>query len=426
MESKIIAPGVKLCTHKTEQFKTSVVSFNIITNLGENAGKKALLLNLLARTNKIYTTITEMNRRLAGLYGAIISPSIRKIGEAQVLSLVLVCLDDRFALNGEKVLSEALKLISSCLFMPDITPDGFKEENIKREKRLLIEKLESENDEKRIYALNTMLSEMCRDEAYGINRLGTKEEIENTTAKELLNLWKDMLFKSPIQINVTGNFDEKEIEATVSKLFAPLERKKENINEVHTEFITEAYESRIFREKQNVKQGKLVIGMRAGMTYDFDNFPAIKLMNAIFGSGTFSKLFMNVREKMSLCYYCAARLDSNKGIITVESGVENENAEKALDAIRHELDEVRQGNFTDETIENAKKSLYDLYNSVYDSVMGINDWMTSYAVKNEITEPSALGEMINSVCREEIIIAAGAVTEDTVFILESDSKEATE
>lgn len=426
MESKIIAPGVKLCTHKTEQFKTSVVSFNIITNLGENAGKKALLLNLLARTNKIYTTITEMNRRLAGLYGAIISPSIRKIGEAQVLSLVLVCLDDRFALNGEKVLSEALKLISSCLFMPDITPDGFKEENIKREKRLLIEKLESENDEKRIYALNTMLCEMCRDEAYGINRLGTKEEIENTTAKELLNLWKDMLFKSPIQINVTGNFDEKEIEATVSKLFAPLERKKENIREVHTEFITEAYESRIFREKQSVKQGKLVIGMRAGMTYDFDNFPAIKLMNAIFGSGTFSKLFMNVREKMSLCYYCAARLDSNKGIITVESGVETENAEKALDAIRHELDEVRQGNFTDETIENAKKSLYDLYNSVYDSVMGINDWMTSYAVKNEITEPSALGEMINSVCREEIIIAAGAVTEDTVFILESDSKEATE
>ena len=426
MNSKIIAPGVKLCTHKTEQFKTSVISFNIVTNLGENAGKKALLLNLLARTNKAYPTITEMNRRLAALYGAIISPSVRKIGEAQVLSLVLVCLDNRFALNGEKVLNDALKLISSCLFMPDITPDGFKEENIKREKRLLIEKLESEKDEKRIYALNTMLSEMCRDEAYGINRLGTKEEIENTTGKELLSVWKEMLFKAPIQVNVTGNFNEKEIESTVTKLFERLERKKENINEVHTEFVTEAYESKLFREKQNVKQGKLVIGMRAGMTYDFDNFPAIKLMNAIFGSGTFSKLFMNVREKMSLCYYCAARLDSSKGIITVESGVETENAEKALEAIRHELDEVRVGNFTDETVENAKKSLSDMYNSVYDSVMGINDWMTSYSVKNEITEPSVLGELINDVCREEIIIAASMVTEDTVFILESDTKEAAE
>ncbi len=426
MNTKIIAPGVKLCTHKTEQFKTSVVSFNIVTSLGENAGKKALLLNLLARTSKAYPTITAMNRRLAGLYGAVISPSIRKIGEAQVLSLVLVCLDDRFALDGEKVLNEALKLLSGCFFLPDVTPDGFREENLKREKRLLIEKFESEKDEKRIYALNTMLKEMCRDEVYGTHRLGTKEEIEEATGKELLSLWKEILFKAPVQINVTGSFNEKEIESTVSKLFARLERKEESINGVHTEFVTEAFESKLFREKQSVKQGKLVIGMRAGMTYDFDNFPAIKLMNAIFGSGTFSKLFMNVREKMSLCYYCASRLDSNKGIITVESGVETENAEKALNAIRHELDEVRQGNFTDETIENAKKSLCDLYGSVYDSVMGINDWMTSYALKDEITEPSALGEMINGVCREEIIIAAGAVTEDTVFILESNGEEAAE
>lgn len=426
MNTKTIAPGVRLCTHKTEQFKTSVISFNIVTNLSENAGKKALLLNLLARTSKAFPTITAMNRHLAGLYGAVISPSVRKIGEAQVLSLVLVCLDDRFALEKEKVLAEGLKLLSGCLFLPDITPEGFKEENIKREKRLLIERLEGEKDEKRIYALNTMLEKMCRDEAYGLNRLGTKEEIEAATPSELLALWKDILFKAPIQINITGSFNEKETESTVTKLFSRLERKKENISELHTEFITEAYESNTYREKQSVKQGKLVIGMRAGMTYDFDNFPAIKLMNAIFGSGTFSKLFTNVREKMSLCYYCAARLDNHKGIITVESGVETENAEKALEAIRHELDEVKKGNFTDETTENAKKSLCDLYSSVYDSVTGINDWMTSFATNDEIPEPSAIASAINEVCREEIIIAASMVTEDTVFILESDGKEAAE
>lgn len=426
MNTKMIAPGVRLCSHKTEQFKTSVISFNIVTSLGENAGKKALLLNLLAHTSRAYPTITAMNRRLAGLYGAVISPAVRKIGEAQVLSLVLVCLDDRFALDKEKVLGEALKLLSGCLFLPDVTAEGFKEENLRREKRLLIEKLESENDDKRIYALNTMLKEMCCYEAYGIHRLGTKEEIESATCEELLALWKELLFKAPIQINITGSFNEKEIESTVTKLFSRLERDKDSISNPRTEFVTEAYESRYFTERQNVKQGKLVIGMRAGMTYDFDNFPAIKLMNAIFGSGTFSKLFMNVREKMSLCYYCAARLDNNKGIITVESGVETENAEKALNAIRHELDEVRKGNFTDETMENAKKSLCDLYASVYDSVMGINDWMTSFAGKDELTEPSAIGEMINEVCREEIILAAGAVTEDTVFILESNTEEAAE
>lgn len=424
MNSKIIAPGVKLCTHKTEQFKTSVVSFNIVTNLGENAGKKALLLNLLARTSKAYPTVTAMNRRLAELYGASISASVTKSGDAQVLSLVLICLDDRFSLYGEKVLEEGLRLLSGCLFMPDITPDGFKEENLKREKRLLCEKIDSEKDEKRIYALDTMISEMCRDEVYGIHRFGTKEEIESADGKELLKIWKELLFRSPVQINITGNFDEKKTEKIVTGLFTSLDRKKENILEVQTEFLTEAYESRIFREKQPVKQGKLVIGMRAGMTYSEDNFAAIKLMNAIFGSGTFSKLFMNVREKMSLCYYCAARLDNNKGIITVESGVETENAEKALDAIRHELDEVRSGNFTDETIDHAKKSLCDLYKSVYDSVIGINNWMSSFCTKNELVEPSVYSDMINVVCREEIILAASMVTEDTVFILESEKEDA--
>lgn len=424
MLSKTIAPGVRLCTHKTEQFKTSVVSFNIVTSLGENPGKKALLFNLLARTSKVYPTITEMNRRLAELYGAVITASVNKSGDAQILSLTLVCLDDRFSLGGEKILEEGIRLLSGCLFMPDITPDGFKEENLKREKRLLSEKIDSENDDKRLYALNTMIKEMCRDEIYGAHRLGTKEEIESATGKELLSVWKDILFKAPVQINVTGNFDEKSIEETITRLFAPLERKKENILEVQTEFLTEAYESRTFREKQPVKQGKLVIGMRAGMTYNEDNFPAIKLMNAIFGSGTFSKLFMNVREKMSLCYYCAARLDSNKGIITVESGVETKNTQKALEAIRNELDEVRKGNFTDETIENAKRSLCDLYNSIYDSVMGINGWMTNFSARNDLIEPSVYAEMINSVCREEIILAASMVTEDTVFILESEKENA--
>lgn len=424
MLTKTIAPGVRLCTHKTEQFKTSVISFNIVTDLDENPGKKALLLNLLTRTSKAYPTITAMNRRLAELYGAVITPVVRKIGDAQVLSLVLVCLDDRFSLGGEKILEEGIRLLSGCLFMPDITPEGFKEDNIKREKRLLKEKIDSEKDDKRIYALNTMIKEMCRDEVFGNHRLGTKEEIEEADGKELLSVWKDILFRCPIQINVTGSFDEKKIVETLTGLFSKLERKKESLREIHTEFLTEAYNSHTFTEKQPVKQGKLVIGMRAGMTYEGDNFPAIKLMNAIFGSGTFSKLFMNVREKMSLCYYCAARLDSNKGIITVESGVETENAEKALNAIRNELDEVRKGNFTDETIEHAKRSLSDLYGSVYDSVMSINDWMTSFCNKSELTEPSTHAESINAVCREEIILAASMVTEDTVFILESEKEDA--
>ncbi len=422
MNIKEICNGVRLATHKTQQFKTSVASLNIITPLDSHRSEKALLINLLARTNKQFSTVMSMNRELARLYGATLSPSVKKIGEAQVLSLSLVCLDDRFALGSESVLTEGLKLLFSCLFSPDITPDGFSEENTEREKRLLIQQIDSEKDDKRIYSLSRMLEEMCADEPYGLDRLGNKDEISRLSGKDVFSVWKDILFTCPIQINVTGNFDEDAVETLIKNQFSVLGRKKENIIEVKTEFLTEAYGTKTVREKQSVKQGKLVIGYRAGMTWEEDNFPAIKLMTAIFGSGTFSKLFMNVREKMSLCYYCSARLLDSKGIITVESGVETENAEKALQAIRHELDDMRKGNFTDETIENAKLSLIDLYKSFSDNVLLPDAWFTNHCNSAVFRTPEELSEMIKNVSREEIIIAANMITEDTVFILESEKE----
>ena len=423
MNIKNLGNGLRLCYHKTTQFKTSVVSLNIITPLDEKASHKSLLIHLLAGTNKDYPTITDMNRKLASLYGAVISPSVQKTGESQVLTLSLICIDERFALNKEQVLSEGIKLLLDCLFTPDITPKGFKEENMAREKRLLCEKIDSENDDKIHYAFKRMIEEMCCDENFGISELGTKDVINSLTGEDVFTTWKQLLLFSQIQINVTGNFAQSVIEDEITGYFERLERKKEDIIYSHTEFITESYGSKTVTEKQKVQQGKLVIGMRAGMTYDMDNFAAIKVMTAIFGSGTFSKLFTNVREKMSLCYYCSARLISSKGIIAVQSGVETENIEKALEAIRNELDEVRRGNFTDDDIKAAKLSLKDTYSSISDSVMTINSWLTSQCISGEFLTPEDYIDMIENVSREEIIVAANMVTEDTIYILESEKEE---
>lgn len=423
MEIKKISEGVNFAFQKTERFKTSVVSVSLICPLDEKSSERALLCYLLSRTNRSCPDIISMNRRLASLYGAVISPNVQKIGEAQVLTLSLVTVDDRFSLDGKAVSDEAIRLLMDCIFSPDITPDGFKEENMEREKRLLIERIESEKDEKRIYALNRMVEEMCRDEAYGIHKYGSKERISELTGKDVFTEWKKILTTSPVQINAVGSFDMKKIEEITASYFNNIQRKKDDIIEVRTEFLTESYGSSTVKEKQKVKQGKLVIGMRAGMTYDFDNYPAIRLMTAIFGGGTFSKLFINVREKMSLCYYCAARLVASKGLITVESGVETENTEKALEAIRYELDEVRKGNFSDETVENAKKSLIDTFNSVEDSVLGIDAFMTSQCLSGVFRTPEEYAELLGNVSREEIIIAANMVTEDTVYILESEKED---
>ena len=423
MNIKKLGSGLDICYHKTTQFKTSVVTLNLITPLDDKASEKALLVHLLARTNRDYPTITQMNRKLASLYGAVISPAVHKVGESQVLSLSLVCIDDRFALDKEAVLSEGIKLLLDCLFTPDITPKGFKEENMTREKRLLCEKIDSENDDKIKYAFKKMLGEMCCDENYSINELGEKDKINSLTGTDVFNVWKQLLLFGRVQINVTGNFNEALVEDIVLPYFEKLERKKDDIVDVRTEFITESYGSKTVTEKQKVQQGKLVIGFRAGMTYDMDNFAAIKVMTAIFGSGTFSKLFVNVREKLSLCYYCSARFISSKGIIAVQSGVETENIEKALEAIRHELDEVRCGNFTDEDIKAAKLSLKDTYKSVSDSVMTIDSWFTAQCLDGEFLTPEDYIDMIENVSREEIIVAANMITEDTVFILESEKEE---
>ena len=424
MEIKKISKGVELALHSTNQFKTAVMALSIITPLDSKTSEKALLTYLLSRTNGEYPTMLSMNRVLASLYGASITPVIEKKGEAQILKLVLSALDDRFTLDDEKVCEKCIDLLCSCLFRPDVEENGFKEENMEREKRLLIEKIESEKDEKRIYALNRMIEEMCCNEPYGKSKFGEKDRIEKLMGKEIFDVWKEVLISSPVQISYIGSAPSDEIEKKIKDVFSKYT--KENIPEIRTEFLVEAEETKTVTEKQTVKQGKLVIGYRAGMTYDMDNYAAIRLMTAIFGSGTFSKLFMNVREKMSLCYYCSARLISSKGIIVVESGVETENAQKALDAIRHELDEVRKGNFTDETIADAKMSISDTLHSVNDSNLSILSWFSSFCASGSFYTPDEIAEMINNVSREEIILAANMITEDTVFILESEKEEETD
>ncbi len=416
-----ICRGVNLAHHRTSRFKTTTVSLNIAAPLDDHAGERALLIYLLSKTNKTYPTMFKMNRALADLYGASVTSSVSKAGESLVLSLNLSCLDDRFTLDSKSITDECIKLLFSCFFEPDITPDGFSAEKVEREKALLLQRIDSENDEKRIFALNRMLEEMCKDEAYSLNKFGKKEVIEKANGKILFEEWKKLVFNCPIQINYIGSRSEEEVASLIKPYFEKLERK--DITSLHTEFITEAYFKKTVTQKQKVKQGKLVIGLRAGMTYEMDNYAALKVMTAIFGSGTFSKLFMNVREKMSLCYYCSASLINSKGIIAVQSGVETENAQKALDAIRHELDEVRAGNFTDEIIEQAKMSICDRLCSVADSAADTNAWLKTFFTCGEFYTPEQIAGMIETVSREEIIVAAAGVTEDTVFILESEKED---
>lgn len=420
MTVKKLGKGVTLCCEKADGFKTSVISINMAMPLERTQSSlaaRALLPFLLHRTNSVCPTVSELNRRLAKLYGAVLYPSVSKSGESQLLKLTVIALDDRFALDGESISRECVQLLCDCLFKPVLDGKSFPADDVEREKRLLIERIESENDDKRVFALKRCEEEMCRDEAYGKSCYGTVEEIEALTGADVFAAWIDLLLHSCMQINVVGAVDEAAVENTVKPLIDAIVR--EDICELKTEYITSAEESRFVEQAQELNQSKLVMGYRAGMTYDLDNFAAIFVMNDILGSGTYSKLFTNVREKQSLCYYCSSRLVRGKGIIFIQSGVETENAQKAIDSIRHEIDDMRAGNFTDEVLEFSKLSIRDSLMSVYDSPEGINTWYANQMGLANVLAPKEIAEMADAVSREEVILAACEITEDTVFLLKA-------
>ena len=422
MELQKICKGTRFAFHRSAQSKATTLSLSLLAPLDEQTTARALLLHLLARTTKQYPTTYAMNRRLASLYGATIAPQVEKLGEMQVLSLVLLCPDDRFALENEPVCAEAVQLLCDCLLQPDVTPDGFKEENLRREKEQLRQKLDGEKDDKRIYAQHRMLEEMCKNEPYRRNPNGDKAEIDAITGGDLFDLWKDLMLHAHVLVSYVGSTPPKALAELLKTRLGAIE--KQDLPELRTEFLTESYGVQTVCETQDVKQGKLVIGYRAGMTYEMDNYPAIQLMTAIFGGGTYSKLFMNVRERMSLCYYCSASLVRHKGLLLVQSGIEPENAEKALAAIRHELDDVRAGSFSDETLEQAKRALCDGFRSVTDSNYATLSWLRRFGASAVFQTPEELVEAIENVSREEVILAANLVSEDTVYILTDRKKEA--
>lgn len=413
-----VAKGVTLCTCKAGTFKTANASITFAMPLsdGKNAAR-AVLIKLLAKTNRDCPTIRQMAQRLSMLYGAGLAASVIKSGESQKIKLSVECIDDKFALNNESVIKSAFELLLDLVFKPNTENGLFPGENVETEKRLLVETVKSINDDKIAYSANRMTEEMCADEDYSIPKYGTIEEIEGLKPEDIRDAYADILLHSVIEIYAVGDIDEEETVSLVNERFSKIDRTE--IKELHTEFLSEAYDEKIIREKQPVNQCKLVIGMRAGMTYDRDNYAAVKVMNDIFGADVYSKLFKNVREKQSLCYYCSSGLDVGKGIISIQSGVEKENIEKAIESIKKEFADMQRGDFDDETISASKLSITDALRSVYDSPSSIEAWYSSQLTASSVLSPDELIDMVNAVTKEEIMTAALFATFDTIFVLEN-------
>ena len=418
-----IAPGVRLCAIRAGRFKTSrlLLQLALPLRLGEPqvTAANAALPFILHRSCAAYPKPRMLESRLAELYGARLSAQVQKQGEAQVLTIALTAIDDRFALAGEAVTEGCAKLLLDLLFEPNLEGGLFPAQSVALEKRLLLEQLESEEGNKWAYAANRLEALMCGREAYGLNPRGEKDAVAALTPEDITRAWKNALETAPIQFTLVADSDGQAVHKAIDARFAGQVR---NPFKPETEFIFAAGEEKFVREAQPIEQAKLFIGLRAGTKDRLDKRYAMEVMTDLFGGGPYSKLFLNVREKLSLCYAVGARLNEQKGILVVRAGIDTEKFSEAKAEILRQLQMMKDGDFTGEELATSIRSFCDSIRSGVDTPEYLAGWYGIYGMGMYEEEPISREDFctrVEAVTREEVIEAARGVTLDTIYLLAS-------
>lgn len=420
LDRKIIADGVAFNTVKDSRFKTLKMSVNVILPLkSETASEFALLKGVLTRSCKLYPDFTQFSKKLSALYGTDLLSGVKKSGDCQVLTFSAIGLDDRYVFTDEKISVELSKLLCEVIFNPNVTDNKFDENDLEQERRQLLDLIDSEYNDKRTYAIGQLVSEMCKHETFGIKRYGTVENINKITTSSLYDAWKEMLKIAKFEIFYIGDSGAQEAEKVFTNAFLGITRTPCNTS---TEVIKEVCEEvNHITENMNVSQSKLVMGFRTGVSIADDEklVTAARLMCAVLGGTANSKLFNNVREKQSLCYYCAARYDKIKGLLIVDSGVLSENIEKTEKAILKEIDDMKNGIISDFEIDSTKMAVINSFRSSNDTVSGIGAWYSSQIFNNKFKSIEEVSEEFNAITKEEIVEVAKKIQLDTVYVLKN-------
>ena len=402
---------------KTDRFKTTYISYNFYIPLdSEKVALFALLPFVLTTCGREYPDFSKLNFKLDKLYSASLCASAEKVGDYQLLKMSISVIDDRYALDGEELVLKAAGLLNSLVFDPRVENGAFYKEDIEREKRKAIEHIRGEMAEKRVYASKRLIEEMYKGEVYGIPKCGTEEQVTAITPEGLFAAWQELLSRAAICVNVISGTLSANVFEDVKARLSSIDRSGA-VNVGASAPTRAIYAAKRVEEKMDVAQGKLVMGFSA-QAYENDRESApFTVMRDIFGGGPYSKLFTNVREKLSLCYYCVATGEKRKGLLVVESGFEAQNAKKAESEILRQLESIKNGSITDFEIESSKKSIINALEGYGDHQEALDMWYTVKSASAEPISPEEYAEMIRGVDRESVIQAAKEVKLNTVYTL---------
>ena len=417
IKQRELADGVIFNSISDNRFKTMKLLTNIFLPMSEEtASVNALLCYVMVRCCKKYPDMVKMSRKLGSLYGAEVNGSVSKMGDMQCIKIDIGGLSDKYAINNEKISAELSELLCEVIFNPKVIDGKFDEKDILQEKRQISDMIDSDFNDKRVYASQRLVEIMCADEVYGIKWCGTKEQVEAVTAEQLYSAWQNMLKNAHFEITFVGESNPDNAAEIIKNSFKEIKRTPVDLS---TDVVYSVFEEKNVVEEMEVAQSKLEIGFRTACAEPEPETVATRLMSVILGGTASSKLFNNVREKKSLCYYCLARYQRLKGIMVIESGVESANIEEAKKAILAEVEDMKNGNISDFEINSAKIAVINSTLGVSDTITGLSSWYSSQVMDASVDTPEEACKKVEAVTKEEIVNAAKKLMLDTIFVLKA-------
>ncbi len=422
-----ILPAVDLTYIGSDKFKTGYLSAYLTAPLTrKSASYNAVLPKVLRRGTSTFPDMESISAVLDSLYGATIQPVIKKRGEAQTFGFVSSFVDDRFLPGDKRIFERVTSLLAEMLIHPRTFHGRLIEDYVKSERQNLIDEIRASLNNKQAYANDRMLEHMYKNEAFSINRLGTEATASRISVATLTKHYHKVISTSRVELFYYGSLSFDRVKSALVTAFSSLPR-----GEIDVEIVTkisnipENREIRIYKEAmKNISQGKLSMGIRLGNNFREMSIATLYVFNAVYGGCVISKLFTNVREKLSLCYYANSSFDIFKGLIYVMSGIDKDKYDEASDEILRQLNYMKCGEISDEELDSAKKQLVTDLKRIMDSQQASERFFLDSFAAGLYFTPDEMISLIKNVTVDDLRKLGESVKPDTIYFLYGQEEEA--
>ena len=415
LETMELLPGVKLTCFQSSRFKQGALSVQFVRPMKkEEAAYNALLPAVLLRGTMQHPDLRTIIWRLDDLYGASVSALVRRVGDYQTTGLFCAFMEDRFALAGDRILEPMMAFVEELLLCPLLENGTFCEGFVESEKKNLISTIESEINDKRFYASSRLMKLMCRGDSFAIPRLGEKEQVREMDSRSLYEHYLRVLRESAVELFYVGSAEPSAVAALLRSMFA--KQPRDYIpNPGQTAFCggTGGHET----EVMDVAQAKLCMGFVTPITNRDPRFAAMQVLNTLYGAGMTSKLFMNLREKQSLCYSVSSGYYGAKGVMTVSAGIDTCKEEVARQGILEQLKACCDGAVTEAELEGAKEAILSGLRTTHDSPGAIEGYYATCLLSGLAWSPERYAEAVEAVTAQEVAQAAKTLKLHSSFCL---------